>query len=90
MTEYLLDGRCMPSRAQAHGYIAGVLNLPAYYGANLDALADCLGELSRDVTLTLIHPDAMRQSLGDYAPRLERVFEDLAEDVGFTWRVEEA
>ena len=85
MNEKILDGRCMTSRARAHGYIAGVLDLPVWYGANLDALADCLGELGPGTVVTLTHASAMREALGPYAPRLERVFEDLSGSAGFLW-----
>ncbi|NLO13506.1 MAG: barnase inhibitor, partial [Clostridiales bacterium] len=40
-----MDGRKMDTRALAHQHLKEELNLPAHYGANLDALHDCLGEM---------------------------------------------
>ena len=41
----ILDGRNMQDRAQTHAELRRKLALPDYYGDNLDALNDCLGEL---------------------------------------------
>lgn len=38
---------------QLHRALAQALDFPDYYGANLDALADCLGDLCGDTVLTL-------------------------------------
>lgn len=42
---YILDGARMDSRISAHEEIASALELPSWYGANLDALADVLAGL---------------------------------------------
>ena len=42
MREVYLEGRLMTDRAAAHAEIKDKLSLPEYYGANLDALWDCL------------------------------------------------
>lgn len=44
-----LDGKLI--KDHGHDYLMEVLNLPDYYGKNLDALYDCLTEISCDVTL---------------------------------------
>lgn len=77
MRKIELDGRQMDSRAQAHHYIKKALELPEYYGGNLDALSDCLGEQS-GMSIVLIHQSALINALGDYGNRLIRVFEDSA------------
>ena len=38
MKTILLDCRLMTGREEAHTYLARKLELPAYYGKNLDAL----------------------------------------------------
>lgn len=43
-----IDARLLTDKTAAHEYIARALDFPEYYGKNLDALADCLSELSRD------------------------------------------
>lgn len=73
----IIDGRRMTSVEQTHAYLAATLRLPDYYGRNLDALHDCLTDLSRDVWIVLINGDMMDESLGDYAQKLRRVFTDV-------------
>ena len=86
----ILDGGRMTSVEETHRYLARVLRLPAWYGGNLDALADCLGELGRDVVVVLTGETALRQNLGDYADRLLAVFEEIsAGPRAFRWMVAE-
>lgn len=79
MRTIVLDGKKMTSPEAAHEYIAKEAGFPAYYGKNLDALNDCLGELGRNTCIVLLNRDDMRKQLGLYAGRLIRVFEDAAE-----------
>ena len=44
-----LDGKLI--KQQGHDYIMEALNLPDYYGKNLDALYDCLCEISCEIEL---------------------------------------
>ncbi|MBQ2654242.1 MAG: barstar family protein [Methanobrevibacter sp.] len=44
-----LDGISIKERG--HDYIAEALNFPDYYGKNLDALYDCLCEISCEIEL---------------------------------------
>lgn len=44
-----LDGRLI--KKDGHDYLMEALDLPDYYGKNLDALYDCLTEICCDVTL---------------------------------------
>lgn len=74
-----LDGRRMDSRSIAWAYLKEALGLPAYFGSNLDALADCLGEM-RDVSITLTYPHAMRNNLREYGDKIIRVFETEAQN----------
>ncbi|WP_372733322.1 barstar family protein [Nocardioides sp.] len=46
-----LDGWVAGSEAEFHQGIAAALEFPDYYGANLDALWDSLGELAEPVVL---------------------------------------
>lgn len=43
--ELILDARRLSTREEAHIYLREALELPDYYGNNLDALYDCLTEL---------------------------------------------
>ena len=45
MKDYVLKASRLAARGEAHEYLREQLGLPGYYGANLDALYDCLQEL---------------------------------------------
>lgn len=57
MKEITLDFKEFMSMKEAHAYIAGKLDLPDYYGANLDALFECLTDISEDVKIKIINCD---------------------------------
>lgn len=83
-----LDGRHMDTRAALHRRLKEALSLPEYYGNNLDALHDCLGEM-RQVQIVLRYPQALLNSLGNYGQRVIRLFEDeAAARPDFRFRVE--
>ena len=44
LKQYLIDGRRMTTRARAHSHLKDALQLPDWYGRNLDALHDVLTE----------------------------------------------
>lgn len=67
-------------RADLHRLLAQLLEFPAWYGGNLDAMYDCLTELDRDVELTLLHWRQLKESLGDYASRLVYVLHRASEE----------
>ena len=77
----LLDGRFFETRERAHEILKGALGFPAYYGMNLDALYDCLTDLS-NVTLRVYFAADARRALGDYADALFRVMTDAARNNG--------
>ena len=53
MKSYFLDGAQMDTREKAHDYLAKTLEFPDYYGKNLDALYDCLTEMSKTEMMIL-------------------------------------
>ncbi len=74
----VLDGRKMTDRETAHTYIKRKLQLPEYYGKNLDALYDCLCEMS-GVQIILTYVSEMKDNLRRYADNLLNVFEAAEE-----------
>lgn len=80
MKKVILDGNMMTSRQETHEYIKKKMKFPDYYGNNLDALADCLSEIGKKTTVTLINTDKMKENLGVYHKGFIRVFTELSED----------
>ena len=54
--EYTIDALKENERKEAHEYLKEVFSFPEYYGKNLDALFDCLGEMRID-RITIINSE---------------------------------
>ncbi|MBQ1447905.1 MAG: barstar family protein [Erysipelotrichaceae bacterium] len=78
----ILNGYLMSDKEKTHQYLYEQLELPDYYGRNLDALYDCLSEMSADTYIILINGDLMLENLKDYGQSLIEVFEDSAAEGG--------
>lgn len=80
MKTITLDLAHMQSVPALHNYLRSVLALPVYYGANLDALYDCLTEL--DAVTELVVPKAIADEahLGWYGEQFLQVLQDAAEE----------
>lgn len=72
----VLDGARMDSRAGLHAQLREKLSLPDYYGGNLDALNDCLGERRERELVVIENAGAFLEADAAYAARLLRVFSD--------------
>lgn len=66
----VIDGREMISRTSAHAYLAERLSFPDYYGGNLDALHDCLSDISEETHIIVLHSDELETALGSYGTTL--------------------
>lgn len=55
MKQITLDGNLLADSAKVHDYLKEMLELPEYYGKNLDALHDCLTDLE-DIEITVTFP----------------------------------
>lgn len=64
-----------------HVYLAYKLDLPAYYGRNLDALYDVLGDIGEETRIVL-SGQAASEEMAAYLPRLVRVMEHAAGENG--------
>jgi len=81
MKTIVLDGTEMLTKEATHAYLAQRLELPDYYGRNLDALWDLLGEKQWQITLTNV--SEMIEGLGVYGEKLVQTFRE-AETVELT------
>ena len=88
MRRFTIDGAAMLSREAAHAELKRALELPEYYGANLDALYDCASTMEAE--LTLIRPAPMLGALKTYGCKLLETLYDAAEcNPVFQFRVED-
>ena len=81
----LLDGKDMTSRETAYRIIEKTMSFPEWFGHNLDALADCLGEIPADTAIVFVNTDILIDNLGNYANKLLNCFRQLSEEFGFIW-----
>ena len=68
--DYIVDAAKMKERKAAHEYLKDQFHFPDYYGANLDALHDCIGELT-GANIYFLHTE--KES---YADKVYRVLSD--------------
>lgn len=80
MKTITVDASAMDSREAAYELLAGALELPAYWGRNLDALYDVLTELGSPTRLVVLRREALAENLGDYGRALLETLEDADRD----------
>lgn len=73
-----LDIEKMRSLPMLHKYLHTALALPEYYGANLDALYDCLTEIAEPTELVVPQKVADEAYLGWYGQQFLQVLQDAA------------
>ena len=73
-----LDIEKMRSLPMLHKYLHTALALPEYYGANLDALYDCLTEIAEPTELVVPQKVADEAYLGRYGQQFLQVLQDAA------------
>ena len=77
MTQFILDGAVL-DRTALHDLLSRELAFPDWYGRNLDALFDCLTDLSQETELLLQNWDSWEDQR--YADRLLCVLRGAAEE----------
>lgn len=80
MAEIVLDGLDLETMEEVHALFARALELPDWYGRNLDALFDCLTDLDRDVTVRLLRREALEARLGRRGRALVSLLRRAAEE----------
>ena len=78
MRKIILDIEKMRSLPMLHKYLHTALALPEYYGANLDALHDCLTEIVEPTELVVPKKVADEAYLGWYGQQFLQVLQDAA------------
>lgn len=72
----ILNGDRMGDREALHAELKEKLGLPEYYGGNLDALNDCLGERRERELIVIRDFSAFAEDCGPYGLALLCVFND--------------
>lgn len=72
----ILDGSRMTDKKAMHDELKKKLRLPDYYGGNLDALNDCLGERREKELIVISRAGEFLEEAGPYGVSLLRVFAD--------------
>ena len=70
----ILDGSRMTDRESLHGELKKKLRLPDYYGGNLDALNDCLGERRERDLIVVSRSGDFLSHCGEYGLNMLCVF----------------
>ncbi|WP_027633744.1 barstar family protein [Clostridium hydrogeniformans] len=74
MKVIILDGSKLTSKEVFHKTIKNQLNFPSYYGENLDALWDCLTEITHPIKITWNNFYDSEKFLGDYCDKILNIF----------------
>ena len=74
----IIEGAAVGSMDRLHRLLAEQLDFPDWYGGNLDALYDCLTDLTEETTVILLHSQALAETLGAGYGRFCRVLKDAA------------
>ena len=80
MEEISLDGNSMVTKELAHGYLKNRLNLPDYYGENLDALWDILSVHSEPIEIILYNKEKLIENLGQYGQSIIELLKDISQE----------
>lgn len=63
--QIILDGMWITTKEELWNMVRDKLPVPEYFGNNLDALADFMGE-SRDWEVIVTHQEMLEEHLGEY------------------------
>lgn len=80
MRTIIIDGRDMTTREDAHSHLAKTLSLPYYYGKNLDALHDCLTDISEPTHIIVTHCSTIMRALGAYGLSILKVLNNSSKE----------
>ena len=75
-----LKGSLITDRKVLHEYLKLQLQLPEYYGNNLDALYDLLTERTAETKILVTEWTELEVNLGSYAAALMDTFYDAAKE----------
>lgn len=80
MKTIIIDGNEIISMSDIHSIFAEELDFPEWYGKNLDALYDCLGDVTEEVEIIFENTDELEENLGISFKKLMRLLEDVSSE----------
>ena len=80
MKTIIIDGNEIISMSDIHRIFAEELDFPEWYGKNLDALYDCLGDVTEELEIVVENKSELEENLGISFERLCRLLEDISEE----------
>ena len=82
MKTAFINGRRIHTKEDLHRTLQVQLDLPEYYGANLDALYDCLSTASEETVIYFEDVQKLQKHLEGYYAQLMTMLEDACEENG--------
>lgn len=76
----ILDGERILDKDMLHDTLAGAMDFPDWYGRNLDALYDCLTDMTEETEIRIRNENVLTEHLGNYAAALKKVISAAAEE----------
>lgn len=80
MRTCILDGNNITDKETLHDIFTSSLQLPDWYGRNLDALCDCLSDIQEETEIRLLHEESLEDHLGHYAKALIKAISRVCQD----------
>ena len=80
MKTIVLNGLDIISMSDIHNIFSEELDFPEYYGRNLDALYDCLSEVTEEVEIVIEEREELSENLGISFDRLCNLLVDISEE----------
>jgi ribonuclease inhibitor len=78
-----IDGKLITDKNKLHETLSTSLDFPTWYGANLDALYDCLTDICEETQITILNNSELELNLGKYAQLLYKVLDSASKDNNF-------
>ena len=75
-----IDGNGITSRSELHDVLTVELNLPDWYGRNLDALYDCLTDRQEETRILIKNRECLEHTMGKYAFSLMQALHRASKD----------
>ncbi|HBA48954.1 MAG TPA: hypothetical protein DCZ91_14395 [Lachnospiraceae bacterium] len=76
----IIDGAAITDKNRLHDVLSESLQLPDWYGRNLDALYDCLTDMQEVTEVHILQVSALESNLGRYAKAFLKMLGEVSED----------